>query len=125
MPIKQLPIVYIAGAYSADNVLDVLRNIREGVKLGRRVLASGVAAPFVPFLDWQFEMFGDHNIEIYYQYALAFLPHSDAVLCRREGAEASKGTQAELALADELRIPVFYDDEFDALIEAIKDANTR
>ena len=116
----RLPIVYIAGCYSGDNVITVLRNIREGVKLGERVFATGVAAPFIPFLDWQLEMFGDHAVEDYYRYSLAFVHIADVMLVRRELSGASKGTQGEIELAQELRIAIYYDDEFDILIEALK-----
>jgi len=115
----RLPIVYIAGIYSGDNVIEILRNIREGIKLGERVFGTGYGAPFIPWLDWQLEMFGDHTTEDYYRYSLSFLHVADVMLVRREMSEASKGTQNEIALAKELRIPVYYDDEFDELIEIL------
>ena len=48
--------VYIAGKYSADNVLDVLGNIHDGIKASAEVLKYGMA-PFCPFLDYQFHFF--------------------------------------------------------------------
>lgn len=117
---KKLPIVYIAGCYSGDNVTQILRNIREGIKLGERLFATGWGAPFIPFLDWQLEMFGNHALEDYYRYSLAFLYVADAILVRRELSEASKGTQGEIEIAKKLHIPIYYDDEFDELVKALE-----
>lgn len=118
--VELLPKVYIAGAYSADNVLTVLRNIREGIKLGERVLATGKAAPFVPWFDWQFEMFGDHAVETYYKYSFAWLLVSDILLVRRYDHENSTGTQKEIELANRYGIKIFYDDEWGEFIEFLK-----
>ena len=115
-----LPIVYIAGAYSADNVTTVLRNIREGVKLAEKVFDSGLAAPFCPWFDWQFEMFGDHDVPRYYDYSMSFLARSDAVLVRRDGADMSQGVQAEIVFAEKYGIPVYYDDQWAELVEWLK-----
>ena len=107
-----IPIIYIAGAYSADNVTKILRNIREGVKLAEKVFATGKAAPFCPWLDWMYEIFGDHEVDLYYQYSLAFLARADVLLIRRDGAKASNGTQQEIEYAKKYGIPIFYDDEW-------------
>ena len=107
-----LPIVYVAGAYSADNVTLVLRNIREGVKLAEKVFATGLAAPFCPWLDWMYEVFGDHDVQRYYDYSFAFLARADVLLIRRTGAKESNGTQSEIEYAKRYGIPIFYDDEW-------------
>ena len=39
--------VYVAGAYSADNVIDVLENIRRGIEKCAELLGEGIA-PFCP-----------------------------------------------------------------------------
>lgn len=114
---KPLKRVYVAGAYSAENVTAVLRNIREGVKLSEKVLATGLAAPFSPWLDWMFELFGNHTVKNYYDYSMAWLECADAILVRREGCEQSTGTHAELARARELNIPIFFDDEWGDFIK--------
>ena len=47
------------------------------------------------------------TIEDYYQYSIAWLEVSDAILVV-PGSEESKGTQKEIDRANELKIPVFY-----------------
>jgi hypothetical protein len=98
--------VYIAGAYSADNVIDVMKNIREGIKASARVLGLGYA-PFCPFLDYQFSFFEDITVEEYYNYSMAWLEVSDEVWVLPNW-ENSKGTIKEIARAKELDIPVNY-----------------
>lgn len=117
--------VYVAGAYSTDNVIAALRNIREGIKLSERVFATKMAAPFAPWLDWQFEMFGDHDVSTYCNYSCSWLIASDVVLVRRYGHEASRGTQKEIALAQKCGIKVFFDDEWPQFIEYIKELHGR
>ena len=96
--------IYIAGPYSSDNTLRTLRNIREGVKAAEQVLAAG-DAPFCPWLDWMFEMFGDHEVKTYYGYSMAWLEAAD-VVALLPGWESSKGTLAEIERAREFGIPV-------------------
>jgi len=99
--------VYVAGAYSAPNVTDVLSNMRRGLRLSVEVLQAGFC-PFCPWIDFQFGLLDDITIDQYYRYSLAWLEVSDAVLVVPEGAEKSKGTQAEIKRAEELAIPVFW-----------------
>lgn len=103
--------VYIAGAYSADNVLTVLDNIRNGMRAGLDVLLLGYA-PFVPWFDFHFQLMlrGNEKLTVqdYYNYSIAWLEVSDAVYVLPK-SELSKGTQNEIARAKELNIPVYYD----------------
>ena len=102
--------IYIAGAYSADNVLNVLNNIRKGIRASTELLLAGFA-PFCPFLDYQFQLMLRENetltVEDYYQYSIAWLEVSDAVLVLPD-YKNSKGTLAEIKKAKELNIPVYY-----------------
>jgi hypothetical protein len=102
--------VYVAGAYSADNVVSVLDNMRRGMRVSTEVLLAGYA-PFCPWLDYHFQLMlreGETlTVRDYYQYSLAWLEASDAVLVLPD-SENSKGTQAEIARARELNIPVYY-----------------
>jgi nucleoside 2-deoxyribosyltransferase len=104
--------VYVAGAYSADNVLGVLSNMGRGNHLAYRVFKAGFA-PFVPWHDADFAMmaaiFGNEvTVQEFYEYSMEWLRASEAVLVQPIGAEQSKGTQAELAEAKRLGIPVFW-----------------
>ena len=101
--------IYIAGPYSADNVLGVLRNMRRGINIATQVFKGGYA-PFCPHLDYQFTLmadeYNDFEVNDYYAYSMAWLEVSDAVLVL-PNSELSKGVQAEIERAKELNIPVF------------------
>ena len=101
--------VYVAGAYSATNVIDVLDNMRKGMRLSTEVMLAGFA-PFCPWLDYHFQLMlreGEAlSVKDYYEYSLAWLEVSDAVLLV-PGWENSKGTIAEIERAEQLGIPVY------------------
>ena len=103
--------VYVAGAYSAGNVIDVLDNMRKGMRLSTEAMLAGFA-PFCPWLDYHFQLMlreGETlSVKDYYEYSLAWLEVSDAVLLV-PGWENSKGTIAEIERAELLGIPVFTD----------------
>ena len=99
--------IYVAGAYSANNVMDVLDNIGKGISASVKILKGG-EAPFCPWLDHQFHFYdGSLTIEDYYNYSMAWLEVSDEVRVL-PGWENSKGTRAEIARAKELGIPVTF-----------------
>jgi hypothetical protein len=102
--------VYVAGPYSSDNVLGVLSNIRKGNRLAYQLLCLGFA-PFSPWLDYLFVM-EDHSNDLtaqdFKEYSMEWLRVSDAILVRGEW-QKSKGVLAEIAEAERLGIPVFYD----------------
>ena len=99
--------VYIAGPYSADNVLDVFENMRKGIKLSTRVFEYGFA-PFCPWLDYHYSLASNmpFTVDDYYQYSMAWLEVSDAVLLV-DGWRESRGAMAEVDRAYKLGIPVF------------------
>lgn len=97
--------IYVAGAYSADNVIDVMNNVARGQKACADILAEGYA-PFCPWLDYQFQFHRqDLTLEHYYNYSMAWLEVANEVWVL-EGWEHSKGTIAEIKRARELGIPV-------------------
>lgn len=102
--------VYVAGPYSATNVIAVLDNMRWGMRASVEVLLAGYA-PFCPWLDYNFQLQlrGDEALTVqdYYDYSMAWLEASDAVLVL-PGWQNSKGTLAEIQRAKEKGIPVFY-----------------
>lgn len=102
--------VYVAGPYSADNVIKVLENIREGINMAKDVFLAGFA-PFCPWLDFHYTLMlqpGEKlTVEHYYQYSLAWLEVSDAVLLLPNW-EQSRGTLAEIDRARALGIPIYY-----------------
>jgi hypothetical protein len=107
-PIKR---VYVAGPYSANNVIDVLENIRNGLRLSTQVFLAGFS-PFAPWLDFHYTLMLQDNekitIDDYYKYSIDWLEVSDAMLLI-EGWENSKGTLNEIEVAKEKGIPIFYD----------------
>ena len=104
--------VYVAGAYSDDNILGVLKNMQKGMRTGTEVALCGFA-PFVPWLDYQFQLMlrpeenENLTMDFYYNYSLAFLEVCDYVLVV-PGFENSKGTLGEITKAKQLNIPVYY-----------------
>ena len=111
--------VYVAGAYSADNVLSILDNIRIGMRASTEVLLLG-HSPFCPWLDFHFQLMlrpGEElTVEQYYKYSMDWLEVSDIVyVCNYRFS--SQGTKAERNRAIDLGIPVVYN--FEALEEMI------
>ncbi len=102
--------VYVAGPYSADNVITVLNNMRIGMRESTRLMLAGYS-PFCPFLDYQFQLMLREGEELtlkhYYKYSMDWLEVSDALVVL-DGWEESKGTLAEMTRAAELHIPVYY-----------------
>lgn len=101
--------IYVAGAYSADNVMDVLQNMGRGIKASAHLFRKGFA-PFCPWLDYHYVL-DDPNADIalvdFYEYSLAWLAVSDALYIL-PNHENSNGTKNEIAFAEKRHIPVFY-----------------
>ena len=109
--------VYVAGKYSADNVIDVLTNIKTGIDYGALLLSMGYAV-FCPFLDHHFALSSWGKVltkEMYQDNSMAWVEVSDALFIMPH-SEKSHGVQAEIARAKLLGIPVYY------TIEALKKA---
>ena len=102
--------IYIAGPYSADNITDCLENMRNGMRMGAKVLLAGYA-PWVPWHDFHHHlMLRDSeslSIDDYYKFSIEWLKVSDYMLVL-PGWENSKGTLAEIEIAEKHRIPVYH-----------------
>ena len=102
--------IYCAGPYSAPDVISVLDNIREGMRISTEVFLAGYA-PFSPWLDLHYTLMiraGEKlTIDDYYAYSIAWLKKSDAVLMTGNW-KASKGSIAERDIAINLDLPIFY-----------------
>lgn len=106
---KKIYRIYVAGPYSANNVLDVLKNIGRGEKVCAELFSLGFA-PFCPWHDASYvtdRPDDDFTVQMFYDFSIAWLEVSDAVLVL-DGSDNSNGTQAEIKIAKELNIPVFY-----------------
>ena len=106
--------VYVAGAYSSDNVLGVLDNIREGIRVSTEILLAG-HAPFCPWCDHSFVLAlreGEHiPVQAFQENSIAWLKVSDMMVLV-PGWENSHGTRAEIEIARTLNILVYSYEEF-------------
>jgi len=109
--------IYIAGKYSSNNIIDIFKNIREGVKISAKILKLG-HIPFCPFLDYQFLFYEDLSVEDLRKYSIEWLKVCD-ILFVLPNSEKSKGTQEEIKIAQKWGIPIIY-----SLKEIMKKMNT-
>ncbi len=102
--------VYVAGAYSADNVVDVLKNIGRGEWNAAQIFLMGFA-PFCPWHDKDYVIKNwnqEFSVKMFYDYSITWLEVCD-ILFLVPGYENSKGTLAEIERAEKLGIPVVKD----------------
>ena len=113
--------IYVAGKYSADNVIDVLANIGKGEAACCELFHDGFAV-FCPWHDKSYvtgacyaalfdkDIFYNASLakDMFYAASLAWLEVSDAVYVI-SGVGDGGGVDREIAHAEELGIPVFYD----------------
>lgn len=100
--------VYVAGPYSANNVMDVLRNIRKGTYVSYQLMTMGFA-PFCPWLDADFVYQDQGDLlkkDDFYEYSLEWMLASQAVLLQGDWKN-STGTLKEIEEANKNNIPVF------------------
>ena len=101
--------VFVAGAYSGNDVLRILENIRKGINLSKDVILAG-HSPFCPWSDFLFSLVlrdkESISLDTYYQFSIDWLRVSDCILLVN-GWENSKGTLHEIEKANEWGIPVF------------------
>ena len=104
--------VYVAGAISSTSTEQSLRNIRAGILMGAELLNLGYS-PYVPHLDYQFNLVQDDihiDVETYYKHDLEWLGLCDCMLVL-PGWENSKGVNAEIDYAHRLNIPTYFSKE--------------
>jgi hypothetical protein len=118
--------IYVAGPYSG-NTLETLNNMRVGIRTATELLLSGYA-PFCPWVDYHYTLAlrdGESiSYEDYLKYSIAWLEVSDAIYLLPNW-EKSKGTLAEIEIAEKLGIPVFYPGEEDVMQEYFELPGTR
>jgi hypothetical protein len=99
--------IYLAGKYSADNILGVLDNIHNGIKKATEIIKQGHDV-FCPFLDYQYHFFDKTLTKQEYQRnSMSFVEVCDEIWVLPD-SEKSGGTQREIERARELNIPVKY-----------------
>ena len=93
--------------------------MRRGIQAASQVIEAGFS-PFTPWTDVLLHLQAGYDLKTCYNMSMAWLERSDAVIVVPEGAERSHGTQAELARAEELGIPIFYHATVEMSIEAMR-----
>ncbi len=102
--------VYVAGAYSADNVIDVLKNIGRGEHYAAMLFREGFA-PFCPWHDKSYVMANwndEFTVKQFYDFSMEWLSVSDALFLV-PGWENSAGTKKEIEYALKFNTPIFDD----------------
>lgn len=101
--------VYVAGAYSANNIIDCLKNIGRGEEYSAKVFMKGFA-PFCPWHDKTYVISNwreEFQVSQFQEFSMSWLEVSDIVFVI-PGWENSKGTILEIQRANELKIPVVF-----------------
>lgn len=99
-----MKVVFIAGPFRGRNTWEVEQNVRRAEELALKVAELG-ATPLCPHTNTRF-FDGLLNDRFWLAAAQELLRRSDAVMLV-EGWEGSTGTQGEIELAKQERIPVF------------------
>ena len=100
--------IYVAGDYSADNIIEGLQNIGKGRFESAKLFVHGFA-PFCPWWDASFcidHPYETYDKEMFYNASMVWLEVSDAVFVI-SGVGKGGGVDKEIARASELGIPVF------------------
>ncbi len=100
--------IYVAGKYSADNVVEILQNIGKGQHICSELFGLGYA-PFCPWHDHLYAIdlcYDSLTKKQFYDFSIAWLEVSDAVYVI-SGAGDGTGVDAEIEIAENLGIPIF------------------
>lgn len=97
--------IYVAGRYSGDNVIEILNNMRCGIKWSCEIMRMGFA-PYVPWLDFQMGLHEEFDVEAYKSVSIEWLKAADCMfIVPRQ--ELSPGVKAEIKIAEDIGIPIF------------------
>ena len=103
---KPFPIVFICAPYTHRSGRGISENIRNAAGYARLLAKNNIG--FVCPHTNSANMHNDAELGFWYEMYLAILELCDAVLAVGNHVQSS-GCRAEIALAERLRIPVFYD----------------
>ena len=102
---KEIKLVYIAGAYRARTVFGVIRNILKARSISKKLWTKGIYN-ICPHMNSA--LLKCNSDDVFLNGDLEILSRCDAVLVL-DNWYNSKGTIAEIREAEKLNIPVFYD----------------
>ncbi len=105
IPHEFRPMAYIASPYSLP---DPVENTHLAIAAGERLDASGLLTAYIPHMNLLWHIVYPHDVDFWYGYDIAFLSRCDA-LYRLPGK--SQGADDEIAFANEVGMPVFYDED--------------
>lgn len=103
-------LVYIAGKYRDDQPYKVYGHIERAWQMGCQVNALGSAYAMIPHKNSE-HMEGLRGPQFWIDATLEMMRRCDAVMIIPGTWETSTGTKGEIAEAERLGIPVFYDIE--------------
>jgi hypothetical protein len=105
--------IYVAGAIRNPNCMELLGNLRKGMRVCTEFILEGYA-PFCPFIDFLLifqlqpgEVITEDDI---LDYSVSFISDSE-IMYVVPGYEESTGVKDEVEKAHSLNIPIFYDKE--------------
>ena len=107
-----MKLVYVVGPYRAPCEWEVLQNIRRAEEVALRVWTAG-AACICPHKNTAF-FGGAAEDSVWLEGDLEMVRRSDALVCV-EGWNRSTGASGEVALARQMKIPVF--EQFEDLVD--------
>lgn len=102
----RMPVVYIAGPFTAPNAWEVEKNIRAAEEMGMEVAKLG-AMPLIQHTNTRF-FNGTLTPDFWYRGTMALLERSDAVMALPNWSKSSGATN-EVARARELVMWTFFD----------------
>ena len=105
IPFEFRPLCYCAGPYSLP---DPVENSHRAILVAESLCASGVVTPFIPHLSLMWHMVAPHDVDFWYDLDISYLSRCDMLL-RMPGE--SPGADDEVAYANTIGIPVFYDEK--------------
>jgi len=100
--------IYVAGAYSDNDVIPILDNMRRGMQWCYKIVKAGPFAPWCPWMDYHYSLIGPMTKTEYYEIGLAWLRKSEGIYVIPDW-EDSVGTRAEIDEAKYLAMPVMFD----------------
>jgi hypothetical protein len=99
------PLIYVAGPYTTNNQLGILKNIKTGIDVCVELINMGFA-PYCPWLDYQYVISHGVDGKVLFDVSVEYLLVSECMYLV-EGWEESTGVKKEIIIAGLIPIPIF------------------